>query len=414
MDREIDPGFRKKQLIRRSAYSIAIISLTAVTFIWGPALLKPTVNRARIRTAKVDVGPVEAAITASGTVVPEFEQVLSSPINARVLKILKRPGAALKKGDPIVELDMSESVLALEKMNQQIELKQNQQAKVRLELQNTLISLRGQWEIKNLEYKSVAASAARNRQLHKQGLLSEDALRQAELLEEKARVELKQIEDSKLNAEQSNRAQLDGLTLEMQTLGKERAEARRQFELATTKSDRDGVLTWVVAEEGATVQKGDVLARIADLNSFRVRATASDVHAGRLAEGLSASVKINEQYLAGSISSIEPAIKDGIITFLIGLADKSSTLLHSNLRVDVLIVTERKDRALRIKKGPFAGSDAVQDVFVIRGDAAVKTPVRIGISSFDHFEVLDGLLEGDEVVISDMADYLHLKEVKIK
>jgi HlyD family secretion protein len=376
--------------------------------------MKPALSRARIRTARVDAGPIEATLSASGTVVPEFEQVLSSPISTRVLKILKRPGAVVSKGDPIIELDMSESVLALEKMKQQIELKQNQQAKARLDLQNTLIGLRSQWEIKNLEYKAAVASAARNRQLNKQGLLSEDTLRQAELLEEKARFELKQIEESKLNAELSTKTQIEGLALEMKTLEKERAEAGRQLELATTKSDRDGVLTWVVAEEGATVQKGDVLARIADLDSFRVRATASDVHAGRLAPGLAANVKINEQYLDGQISSIEPAIKDGVITFLVGLADKSSQLLRSNLRVDVLVVVDRKDRALRIKKGPFAGSDGVHDVFVIRGDTAFKTPVRIGISSFDNYEVLEGLLEGDEVIISEMAEYMHLKDVRIK
>lgn len=414
MDREIDPGFRRKQLIRRAIYVTAAVSLVAMVFVWGPALIKPSVARARIRTAKVDAGPIEATISAAGTVAPEFEQVLSSPISTRVLKILKRPGATVQKGDPIVELDMSESVLALEKMSQQIEMKQNQQAKARLDLQNTLISLKSQWEIKNLEYKSASAVVARNRQLHKQGLLSEDTLRQTELLEEKARFELKQLEDSKQNAEQSTKTQLDGLGLEMKTLEKELAESRRQLELATTKSDRDGVLTWVVTEEGATVQKGDVLARIADLNSFRVRATTSDIHAGRVAQGLAASVKINDEYLDGTISSIEPTIKDGVITFLVGLADKSSSLLRSNLRVDVLIVTERKNRALRIKKGPFVSSDGVHDVFIVRGDTAFRTPVRIGISSFDNFEVLDGLLEGDEVIISEMTEYMHMKEVKIK
>ncbi|HET9529393.1 MAG TPA: HlyD family efflux transporter periplasmic adaptor subunit [Blastocatellia bacterium] len=414
MDREIDPEFRRKQIIRRGIYTTAAVTLIAVVFVWGPALIKPSVSRARIRTARVDAGPIEATLSASGIVVPEFEQVLSSPISARVVRILKRPGAVLSKGDPIVELDMSESVLALEKMNQQIELKENQQARARLDLQNKLITLKSQWEIKNLEHKSAAAVAARNRQLHKQGLLSEDILRQSELLEEKARFELKQIEDSRLNAEKSTGTELEGLALEMKTLEKEKAEARRQLELATTKSDRDGVLTWVVAEEGATVQKGDVLARIADLSSFRIRATTSDVHAGRLAPGLATSVKINEQYLDGHITSIEPTITDGVITFLVGLADKSSQLLRSNLRVDVLVMTDRKERALRIKKGPFAGSDGAHDVFVIRGESAVKTPVRIGLSSFDNYEVIDGLLEGDEVIVSEMADYMHLKEVKIK
>ena len=125
-------------------------------------------------------------------------------------------------------------------------------------------------------------------------------------------------------------------------------------------------------------------------------------------------MKINDELLPGHITSINPTVTNGAITLLVGLQDKSNALLKSNLRVDVLISTDRKERVLRIKKGPFASGEGTRDVFVIRGDSAVKTPVRLGIASFDHYEVVQGLLEGDEVIISDMADYQHLKVVKLK
>ena len=414
MDREIDPVFHRKQIIRRVIISVLLVSAATALFIWGPGWIKPSISRARIRTAKVELGPIEAVITAAGTVVPEFEQVVSSPLDTRVVKILKRPGTVLTKGEPILELDMSASILALEKVNQQIELKQNQQAKAKLDLESTLNSLQSQSDIKNLDYKAAKASSARNRALHQQGLISEERLREAELVEEKTAFELKQLEASQRTARQSTQTQLEGLALEMKTLVKERDEAQRQLELATTKSDRNGVLTWVVTEEGATAHKGDVLARIADLNSFRVEATVSDMHANRLAVGLPVSVKINDDYLKGEVASIDPTIKSGAITLQIKLAEKASPLLRSNLRVDALIVTERKDRVLRIKKGPFANAEGARDVFVIRGDTALKTPARLGIASFDYYEVAQGLLEGDEVIISEMTDYMHLKEVKLK
>jgi HlyD family secretion protein len=414
MDREIDLTVRRKQLAKRGFFSVVIVALLAAGFIYAPRLIKPTLNRSRIRTAKVDSGPMEATLSASGTVVPEFEQVISSPLNARVTKILKRPGDELKKGESIIELDISESVLALEKVNQQIALKQNQQAKIKLDLDNTLIDLQSRWDIKNLEYKSAKAAATRNRSLAQQGLLSEEKLREAELQEEKTAFELKQIENARLNAQQSTKTQVEGLALEMSTLQKEKVEAQRQLELGAAKADRDGVLTWVVNEEGATVQKGALLARIADLHSFRVDATISDIHANKLAAGIPVSVKINDDYLQGTVAVVQPTIKDGVITAQIALQDKANALLKSNLRVDVLIITDRKDKVLRIKKGPAINGEGVRDAFVIRGDAAVKTPVKIGIASFDYYEVVDGLLEGDEVIISDMADYQHLKEVQLK
>ena len=96
------------------------------------------------------------------------------------------------------------------------------------------------------------------------------------------------------------------------------------------------------------------------------------------------------------------------------LENKSSPLLRPNQRVDVYLITERKTRALRVKRGPFiTGGAGVHDVFVIRGDVAVKTEARIGISSFEYYEVVSGLLEGDEVIISNMKEYMHMDEVQI-
>src|ERR1044072_3807762 len=252
MDREIDQNFRRKRLIKRVFFSLIIVALLTAGFIYAPRLMKSSVSRSRIRTARVDSGAIEATVSASGTVVPEFEQVISSPISAQVKKILKRAGDEVRKGEPILELDVNESILAIDKINQQIALKQNQQAKIKLDLQTSLSDLQSRWEIKNLEYKSAKAATGRNRTLAKQGLVSEENLREAELQEEKTAFELKQLEQAKVNAAESTKTQIEGLALEMKTLEKERVEAQRQLELATTKADRDGVLTWVVQEEGRT------------------------------------------------------------------------------------------------------------------------------------------------------------------
>jgi len=415
MDREIDPKIRHFRVFKRVILIGSMVLIVSAGFIWGPALLRPSIHRSKIRTARVDRGPVEAGISASGTVVPEFEAVLSSPIDARVIRVLKQTGAAVSVGDPIIELDRSGSQLELERINQNLELKQNQQAKARLEFEQTLNDLQSRMEIKRLELQSHSARLNQNRTLYKDGLISADDVRRAELEEAKARTELRQLEASRQNAEQTTDSQIKGLVMEMAILHKEKSAAASELNLATTKSDRNGVLTWVVTEEGSTVRKGEVIARIADLRSFRIDATISDVHAGDIRIGMPAEVKANEETrLGGSITNILPAIKDGIVTMQIGLEDKASKILRSNLRVDVQIITERKDRVLRIQKGPALTGQGANEVFVIRGAAAIKTPVRLGLSSFDAFEVLSGLMEGDEVIISDVSDYLHLKEFEVK
>ena len=180
-----------------------------------------------------------------------------------------------------------------------------------------------------------------------------------------------------------------------------------------TKSDRDGVLTWVLSQEGALVRRGDVIARIADLTSFRVDGTVSDIHAGRLRTGMAAVVRANDVDLQGTVTEVLPTVENGVLRFTVALSEPSHAALRPNLRTDVLVVTERKARALRIKRGPFADNAAVQ-AFVVRGDRAIRVPIQVGLTGVDDVEIVSGVSEGDEVIISDMKDYLHLAEVWIK
>lgn len=416
MDRPVDPTFKRKQLAKRLAVLLLGGAFLVCLFLWLPGWIRPSLERSRIRTAQVEQGAVEASITASGTVVPEFEQVMVSPTNTRVVRILERPGSLLSKGQPIIELDLGELQLALEKLTEQMALKKNRQTQLGQDMEKFLNDLGTRLRIKGLELENLREKTRQHRQLLSLGAISKEYLREAELNEERAGLELEKLEKDMDNIRESTQTQLEGLELERRILDKEREDAKRRLERAQIRADRDGVLTWVLPEEGAAVRQGEVVARIADLNSFRIDATVSDLHAGRLSEGMLVRVRIDdEKSLRGSITRVLPAIENGIVKFEAGLEDKGDARLRTNLRVDVYVVTARKDRALRIRKGPFiSGGTGQRDVFVIRGGVAVKTPVLIGISSFDYYEVEKGLLEGDEVVISDMSDYEHMDEIEIQ
>ncbi len=414
MDRPLDENFRQQQIRKRVIQGGIALAVLAGIFFWLPGWISPSLNRNRIRTAKVDRGPIEATITASGTVVPEFEQVIPSPIETRVLKILKSPGAKLTKGEAILELDVSATTLALEKLNDQISLKENEQKRLKIDLEKTLNDLQTQLQIKKLRLEFLKSKTEQQQKLFEIGGSSKEQMRQTKLEEDIAVLELQQLEISIRNTQQSLQNQLEGVATELKILQNEREEVRNQLNQASTRAERDGVLTWAVSQEGATIRKGEIIAKIADLNAFRIEATISDVHATRVAVGLPVKVKVNEDFLMGTIASILPTIQNGIVTLQASLADKSSNLLRSNLRVDVFIVIAQKENALRLKKGPFVNGEGEHEAFVIRGDAAHKTPVRIGLAGFEQYEVVDGLAEGDEVIISDTRDFIHMKEIKIK
>src|SRR5215208_219858 len=167
MDRPLSPEVQRQDRLRRVLKIAVPALLLALVLAALPGWIRPTVTRARIRTARVTAGPIEAVITASGTVVPEVERVLSSPLDARVLRILQRPGTPLKQGDAVVELDISESVLALDKVEKDLKIKDNQQAQSRLSLEKSLVDLDGRLEVKGLELQSAQARLEADQQLFK-------------------------------------------------------------------------------------------------------------------------------------------------------------------------------------------------------------------------------------------------------
>ena len=414
MDRELDARDRYGRVGRRAAVGVGALGLCVTVLLLLPGWLRPSVARERIRTGTVDRGPVEGIVEASGTVAPAFEGVISSPVEARVEKVLKRPGDLVKAGDAILALDTSSARLDLGKLEDQLAKKANEQQQLRITLEKSLNDLRGQIESQRLDAEASGYRAEQNQKLRAEGLVSETTFKAAEVEAKKARIQLAHLQESVEEARRSTAAQLQGVELDLATLRKERDDAQRLLQLATTRSDRAGVLTWVVLQEGTTVRRGDVIARIADLDSFRVEGTVSDVHSSSLHPGQPVRVKLDDQTLDGRLASIDPTIENGAVKFKVDLADTRNPKLRNALRVDVLVVTDARANSLRVPKGPFAQGGQTEEVFVVQGDHAVRRRVRLGLSGDEYYEVLDGLAPGEVVIVSDMKDYTHLEKVDLK
>lgn len=414
MDRELTPDIRRRAAARRWLKIALPLIIVVAAMVMLPGWLRPSLSRERIRTARVTVGALDAGFTAAGTVVPEVERVISSPLDARVLRVLRRPGAALKAGDPVVALDVSESTLAAERSQSDLRLKENLREQTRLGYEQALAAVDRRMAIKRLELESRKATLDGYRKLADGGLISAEELRKAVLAVQQAEIELAQLVEERASTADTTTLRLQGLALEQASLDRELTERKRVLELATTKSDRDGVLTWVVSEEGALVRKGDVLARIADLSSFRVEATASDVHAGQVQAGMPVVVRFDDVTIEGRVSEVYPAVQNAMVRFNVALETSAHPRLRASLRVDIQVVTDRKTKIAKVARGPFAEGLGARQVFVVQGGRAIRRDVTLGVASFDEVEIVSGLSVGDEVVVSDMKDYVHLDSVRIR
>jgi len=239
-------------------------------------------------------------------------------------------------------------------------------------------------------------------------------LRKSETDVERAIIELAHLQSQLANAQQDYAATLKGLELETAILETDLDLERQRLERAVVTSNRTGIVTWVVQSEGAAVTAGEAVARVADLSAYRVEATLSDVLARRLTVGLPATIRSGDTRLAGHVNKILPTVSNGIVTFEVALDEQNHTVLRPNLRVDVHAVTARNIQTLRVHRGPVLTIDGRETVFVLRGDRAVRTHIKIGLSNFEMYEIVEGLVAGDEVIISDMSDYQNMQEVKCK
>ena len=414
MDREIDRNVRRRRLAARIGALALGLATAGVLLAWLPGWLSPTLRASRIRIAPVERGRVEATVEAAGIVEPAYDRVLSSPVETRVLRILKRTGEEVSPGDAILELDTSATRLERERLVERLARKENEQQQVRLERDRTLQDLEAKAATAELDLEMATYRVEQHRRLRAQGLISEEALREVEVGVRKAAIELEHAGNAAGGERRSAAVRLTGLALELSILQKEIDEAGRQLELATARADRAGVLTWVVKDEGSTVRAGEVIARIADLDSFRVQGSASDVHAPKLLIGQPARVVVDKLVLPGIVHNIDPTIEKGVVNFEIILDEADHPVLRNNLRVDVYVVIDAREDVLKVRKFPYATGGSRQDAFVVRGDQAYRAAVRIGLSGYEEFEILEGLQEGDQVIVSDMRDYLHMDEVKIR
>jgi HlyD family secretion protein len=414
VDRPLDKRIVLRRRVKRAAIATVSTGLALAALALLPGWLRPSVARSRLRIGRVELGRVEATLDAAGVVVPASERSIVAPFESRVLRVLKRAGDTVRQGDPIVELDTGSARLDLSRLEDRVAEQANEKTRLTLTLDRELLDLHAKAESRRLDAEVLRHRAAQREQLRKDGLVSDEVLDEARAEAEKAAIEVQQLEASAGVARKVAAAQIEGVALAIRTLDKEALEARRQLELATARADMDGVVAWVASEEGATVRRGDPVARVARPDAFRVEGTISDVHVARLASGMPVRIVAAGRALNGTVASVLPAIEGGAAKFLVDLAQPSDPELRQNLRVDLHVVAAAKDGVPSVPRGPFASGGTSQPVFVVVGDRLVKRQVRFGLMGFDRLEIADGVACGVEIVVSDMQDYAHLDTVRLR
>lgn len=413
----MDKNIESEVTSRKKKKTYLIVGLVVVAVVASAFLIRssltPELKKSAIATAVVERGSIENTLNASGEVLPEFEEVITSPINASVKSVLMDAGSTVKAGQSILTLDKSAAETEYQRLRFLLESKTNDVRKLKLQLDKSYYDIQSNNTIKQLRINSLEADVENAKRLYKAGGATREDIEKAELALKIARQEKLQLENEEKSKQQTMGVEMREAGIASDIQANDMHELERKLKLANVVANRDGVVTWVNKNIGTAIQEGEPLARIADLSSFKVQGSISDTHLDELRNGMTAVVRVNDSSLQGIVTNIQPAVQNGIITFNVQLNERNSKLLRPNMKVDVFLVTSSQKDALRVKNGPAFNGTATQDVFVLQGDKAVRRSVGTGMSNFDYVELKSNAKEGDVIIISDMSKYKNTKEITI-
>lgn len=414
MDKEIAlevTSAKRKKAALVITVSIAVLVL-AVMLLRG--YIKSTITRAEITTAKVEIGNIENTINATGEVLPEFEEIITSPINASIKSALMDAGNKIKAGQSILTLDKSATQTDFEKQKFQLETKRTEISKLKLDLNKSFYDIQSNNDIKQLHISNLADAVENAKRLYKAGGGTRENIEQAELNLKVAQLEKKQLENEIKSKQQTMQLEIKEAEIAADIQQNDLKELQRKLDLANVVATRAGVITYVNKNIGANIHEGETLARIADLGSFRIQGSVSDNVADQVHSGLPVIIRINDDQLRGHVSNVSPSVQNSIVSFDVQLDDRASKLLRPNLKVDVFLVTATHSKIMRVANGPAFKGPSVQDIFVLNSGKAERRTVHIGLTNFDYVEIQNGVKPGDVIITSDMSEYKNSKEVTVK
>jgi len=401
---------RRKKTIRIILLVVVVIA-TAVWLLRGS--LTASVSRRVITTAVVERGSVENTVSASGEVLPEFEETVTSPIAASIQQVLLDAGSKVMPGQSILTLDKAAAMAEIEKQQFQLESRRNEIRKLRLQLDKSFYDIKSSNDIKQLRINSLEADVENAKRLYKAGGGTREDIEKAEQNLKVARLEKLQLENEISSKQQTMQVEMREAAIAASIQENDLKELQRRLQRASIVASRPGVVTWVNKNIGATIREGEALAKIADLSSFKVQGSISDTYLDQVRPGMKAIIRINEEKLGGTVVKIQPAIQNNIVYFDIRLDSVNNAMLRPNMKVELFLVTAASNNVFRVANGPAFKGAADQDVFVVIGNKAERRPVHIGMSNFDYVEIKDNVRAGELIITSDLSSFRNAKTINL-
>ena len=414
MDRAIPVGVqRKRRMVRYGKYALVVAAVLAAG-VWLGTLLMTSVDKKSLIVSGVDRGTIDVSITATGKVVPAFEEVIISPISAQILEVYAHSGDTVDVGTPLLRLDLQSAQTDYLKALDEQEIRHQQMVQLTANTETQLSDRRMQLEVEEMKIGQLEAQLRNEQYLDSLGSGTKDRVHQAEITLRTAQLQLKQLRQQYENELRVRKADLRMKQLQDGIADKSLSETRRTLDGANIRSTRKATLTYISSEIGSIIGAGSKVAVVSDLTHFKVDGEIADTYSDRVVTGGRVLVKIGKERLFGTINTVTPLSQNGVVTFTVVMDNPSHPKLRSGLKVEVFVITSIKEEVLRLRNGSYYTGAGKYTLFIYK-DAHTLVPrqVQLGECNYDYVEVLDGLSEGDSVVVSDMQKFKGKEKIRI-
>jgi HlyD family secretion protein len=394
---------QKRRILVGAAIVVAVLLVTVGLVRLEPAA--PTVARASVWVDTVREGEMLRQVRGPGVLAPREIRWIAAQTDGRVERIVVRPGAVVEPDTVVMEMSNPDLVQQTEEARYAVEAAEAEFTETKLRLSSEQLDQRADVAAARAEYESARLQAEAEKELSAKGIVAVVQYRRSELLAEQRRVRL-EIEEERL---QQFSASMDAQTASQRArLEQERNTYQRRLDQVDSLHVRAGiagVLQQVPVEEGQRVTLGANIARVARPDDLQAELRIAETQARDVQIGQHVDIDTRNGIVEGRVIRIDPAVQAGTVQVDVELVGELPRGARPDLSVDGTIEIERLDHVVYTGRPAYGQPHSTVSLYKLTNDGrdAIRVPVQLGRSSVNSIEIVQGLVPGEQVILSDTS-----------
>lgn len=407
---------RKRQIIAALVALVVIVAMTVAFHRLKPAA--PTVERGTVWTDSVKRGSMLRQVRGIGSLVPSQESVLQIPAEteATVLRIRMLPGSQVKTDSVLMEMSNPQVEQAAVDAHLQWKAAEAEYQSQRMKLESDLMTQKAGAATVTADYNQAELQAQTDKSLYDLGVISGLAYKASKGKADELTIRNQLAEQSLTSTQKSIDAQLAEQQARVDQIRVLAELKQKQLDALKVRAGIDGVLVELPLHVGEHVSPGTMLAKVVQPDHLMAELKVAETQARDVQIGEPAAVDTHNGVIAGAVMRVDPGVQNGTVTVDVKLTGEIPKGARPDLSVDGTIDLERLDNVLYVGRPAFGQESSTISLFRLEGDGhdATRVPVKVGRASVNSIQVLEGLREGDTVVLSDMSRWDNTDRIRLQ